>query len=109
MTRVLTGIFAGVIGATLLAVAPATAQNARVGYINVQRVLAEAPGTADAQQTFDREMQGFRAELEAMENELDTLQANFERQQATMTESMRQQQQSTMQQKFITYQQRQSD
>jgi outer membrane protein len=76
--------------------------------VDSQRILAEAPGTVEAQQTFDRDMQTYQGELTRMETELNTLQENFDRQQGTLTEAVRQQRQQEMQQKFVEYQQRQA-
>ncbi len=107
MTRILVGFFAAAIGITVLATVPAEAQSGRLGYVNLQRVLAEAPGTADAQAAFERDMLMYRAELERLETELETLQDNFDRQQGTMTAAVREERQLEMQQKFFAYQQRQ--
>jgi len=109
MIRSLVGFCAAAIAVALVAVTPAAAQTGRVAYINVQRVLAEAPGTTDAQQAFERDMQSYRTELEGLENELEALQTSFDRQQATMTPDVREQHQTQMQQKFIAYQQRQAE
>ncbi len=109
MTRILVGFCAAILGMTTLAAAPAEGQNTRLGYVNLQRILAEAPGTADAQATFERDMQMYRAELERMEAELETLQDNFDRQQGTMTAAVRDERQLEMQQKFFAYQQRQME
>jgi outer membrane protein len=81
-------------------------QSTRFAYVNSQRLIAEAPGTREAQQTLETEMQRFRTELETLESELETLQANFERQQSTLSPAVRQQRQQEMQQKFMAYQQR---
>lgn len=109
MIRFLVGSCVAALAMALVQASPVEAQNARVAYVNVQRILAEAPGTTDAQQAFERDMESFRAELENLENELDALQTNFDRQQATMTAEIRQQHQTEMQQKFIAYQQRQAE
>jgi outer membrane protein len=82
------------------------AQTARLGYINSQRILAEAPGTAEAQRSFEADMQRFRTELERLEGELEQLQENFERQQGTLSPAVRQERQQEINQRFIAYQQR---
>jgi outer membrane protein len=82
------------------------AQATRLGYIDSQRILVEAPGTTEAQRAFEQDMERFRTELERMEDELETLQDNFERQQGTLSAAVRQERQQEMQQKFIEYQQR---
>jgi outer membrane protein len=97
---------AAAIGFTPLA---AEAQNVRVGYINSQRIMAQAPGTAEAQRAFEAEMQKFQGELEQMETELQTMQESFDRQQATLSQQARQQRQQEMQQRFMAYQQRRGE
>jgi outer membrane protein len=82
------------------------AQATRLGYIDSQRILVEAPGTTEAQRAFEQDMERFRTELERMEDELESLQDNFERQQGTLSAAVRQERQQEMQQKFIEYQQR---
>jgi outer membrane protein len=109
MTRVFVGFCVAVLGLTTLSTTQAEGQGARFGYINLQRAIAEAPGTADAEQAFERDMQMYRAELERLEAELETLQENFERQQGTMTATVREERQLEMQQKFFAYQQRQME
>lgn len=109
MTRILVGFCVAVLGMATFAATPAEAQSSRLGYINLQRVLAEAPGTADAQAAFERDMQMYQAELERMTTELETLQDNFDRQQGTMTAAVREERQLEMQQKFFAYQQRQME
>ena len=96
----------------LLGVAsPAAAQQAgqaagRIAFVNVQQIMTQAPGLADARSTFEREVQTAQPELQRMETELDSLQQQFQRQQATLSEAARQQRQQELQQKFTTYQQR---
>ncbi len=104
MNRLFVGLWAVVFSGILLTEGAAEAQSPRFGYINLQQILAEAPGTGDAQQTFEREMDSYRAELERLETELETLQDNFDRQQGTMTAAVREQRQAEMQQKFVVYQ-----
>ena len=94
---------------TLTGVHTAEAQAARFGYINSQRILAEAPGTAEAQAQFESTMQQYQQELASLETELQTLQDNLERQQATLTAAVRQERVAEIQQKLVTYQQRRQE
>lgn len=87
----------------------AEAQAPRFAYIDSQRILAEAPGTSDAQQELENTMTQYRQELERLEDELETMQDNFEQQQAMLTAAVRQQRQQEMQQKFMEYQQRRQE
>jgi outer membrane protein len=87
------------------AAAPAT-QGTRFAFINSQKILAEAPGAREAQQTFEREMQRFRTEVDSLEQQLEQMRVDLERQQATLSPQVRQQRQEAMQQQFTTYQSR---
>jgi outer membrane protein len=93
-------------GAQARGAQPAAAPAARLAFINSQRILAEAPGARDAQQTFEREMQRHRIEVDSLEQGLEQAQQDFQRQQATLSPQVRQQRQQEMQQQFAVYQQR---
>lgn len=107
MKRFLVGT-SGVFALALLLVGAgnAEAQEARFGYINSQRIMAEAPGTSEAQTAFEQDMAQYRTELEQLENQLESLQDDFDRQQATLSATARQERQQQIQETFIQYQQR---
>jgi outer membrane protein len=109
MTRFFVGLPTLVAMLLVLGAGSADAQTARMGYINSQRILVEAPGTADAQRLFEEDMERYRTELERMETELETLQENLDRQQATLTATVRQERQQEIQQRFFAYQQRRTE
>lgn len=91
-------------------VEPAAAQQAtRFAFVNSQKILAEAPGSREATQAFEREMQRFRVEVDSLEQQLERTQADFQRQQATLSPQAREQRQQAMQQQFTTYQTRLSE
>jgi outer membrane protein len=106
MTRTTTAILSAIFGALFLTAGIAEAQAPRIGYVNSQRILAEAPATETARQQFETAMQAFADELGGMEDRLESLQENLERQQATLTPAVRQERQQEIQQLFIQYQQR---
>jgi outer membrane protein len=85
---------------------PAAQQGTRFAFVNSQRIMAEAPGAREAQQSFEREMQRYRLEVDSLEQALETRQAEFQRQQATLSPTVRTQRQQEIQQQFQTYQQR---
>jgi outer membrane protein len=109
MKRYVVLVLLAVAGLVTFAATPATAQNTRVGFINSQRILAQAPGTGEAQRAFEADMERFRSELETLETELQTMQESFDRQQATLSQQARQQRQQEMQQRFMVYQQRRGE
>lgn len=79
---------------------PAAAQGApKWGYINSQRILAEAPGTQEARQKVEGEIQRFQSELEKAENELERMISDFERQQSMLAAQERQQREAAIRQK----------
>lgn len=88
------------------AATPAAAQNPRIGFINSQRILAEAPGTAEAQQTFESDMARYRVQVDSLEAALEQAQEAYQRQQSTLGETARQERQQQLQQQFTQYQQR---
>lgn len=65
--------------ATLVAAPAAHAQATKIAYINSQKILAEAPGRAEAEATYDREMGAARSQLQRMDDSLKTMVASFEK------------------------------
>ena len=106
MKRILSAGVMGVLGALFLAAAPAAAQGIKIGFVNSQKILAEAPGVAQVQQTLQAEMTRLRAPLDSMEQRLNAANTAFQQQQATLTPAAREQRQSELQQQFAAYQQR---
>lgn len=101
--------FGGLLALVLMAggVSTAHAQTpVKIAFINSQRILQEAPGSTEAQQTLQREMGQYRTQIDSMEKDLQTLQTNFESQQATLSAAVKQQRQQEMQTKYNAYQQR---
>ena len=102
------------LGAVLAALAlvalagPVAAQQApmRIGYINTQKLLQEAPGTQEVQQRIRTELQPFDQELRALEDSLRALQQQFGQEPAGMTEQARTQRQQQFQTQASALQQR---
>jgi outer membrane protein len=106
MKRILSAGVLGVLGALFLGAAPAAAQGIKIGFVNSQKILAEAPGVAQVQQTLQAEMTRMRAPLDSMEQRLNAANTAFQQQQATLTPAAREQRQTELQQQFAAYQQR---
>jgi outer membrane protein len=90
-------------------VAPAAAaQQAplKFGYINSQRILAEAPGRAEAEAQFEREVGTFRQQIQRMEDSLRTLAQAYQREQASLTPQVRQQRETAIRTQEMAFQQR---
>ncbi len=102
------------LGAALAALAlvalagPVAAQQApvRIGYINTQKLLQDAPGTQEVQQRIRTELQPFEQQLRALEDSLRTLQQQFGQEPAGLTEQARTQRQQQFQTQAQALQQR---
>jgi outer membrane protein len=70
-----------IFAAATLALAPSAFAQASVklGYINSQKILAEAPGRAEAEATYNREMATARAQLQRMDDSLKAMVATYEK------------------------------
>ena len=106
MKRILSAGVLGVLGALFLGAAPAAAQGIKIGFVNSQKILAEAPGVQQVQQTLQAEMTRLRAPLDSMEQRLNAANTAFQQQQATLTPAAREQRQNELQQQFAAYQAR---
>ncbi|HUF65760.1 MAG TPA: OmpH family outer membrane protein [Gemmatimonadaceae bacterium] len=89
--------------------APAAAQQAtslRIAYINSQRIMDQAPGRAEAEQQFEREVGSYRQQIQGMEDSLRTMVQTFEREQASLAAAVRQQRATALQTRETEYQRR---
>jgi outer membrane protein len=94
-------------GILLLAFAqPVEAQTPRIGYIDSQAILQEAPGAQEAQQEFERNMQGYQEEIQQMGEELERLIEQYQQQERTLSPEARQRREEEIRQKEMQYQQR---
>ena len=78
----------------------------RLGYIDSQAILAQAPGATEAQDQFERDMARYRAELDQIGEELQGMIQQFEQQQLTLSPQARDTQTQTIQAKQEEYNQR---
>jgi len=62
-----------------LAAAPAGAQSVKIAYINSAQILAQAPGRAEAEAQFEKEVGAYREQLSRMNDSLNALAAAFDR------------------------------
>lgn len=86
--------------------AQAEAQALRIAYLNSQEVMSAAPGAAEAQAQFDREMQTFQQEIQELEAELQSMEEQYQQQQLTLSPEARQNREAQIQAKVNEYQQR---
>lgn len=106
MKRVLLSTLTLAAGFALAAVAPASAHAQKLGYINSQKIMSQAPGTSEAQKTFESEMTRYRTQMDSIEKSLESAQQDFQRQQATLSAQAKTERQQQLQQRFAEYQQR---
>jgi outer membrane protein len=69
-------ILVGIAGAQAAQSPPAPA---KIGYINSALILQQAPGRAEAEAQFDREVGVYRQQIQRMDDSLKTLMAAFDR------------------------------
>lgn len=99
---------------TLGAVGTAAAQNGppagtAIVYINSQEILQAAPGSAEAQRTFDRELTEWRTQLEADAAVLDSLLRDYERQEVMLSPQAKEQKQTELRSRQQEIQTKQQD
>lgn len=70
-------------------VAFAQAGGQKIAYVNTQLILQGAPGAAEAQQTFQKEMEGMQAKLKSMQDSLTALEQAFTRDADTLSAASR--------------------
>jgi len=78
----------------------------KIAYVNSRQLLAEAPGSDQAQQMFEREMSGYQAEVEQMGQALQTQIQEFQRTAREMPEARRDSIAQVLGQQQDAYQQR---
>lgn len=84
--------------------APASAQ-AKIGFINSQKIIAEAPGAAEAQQAFKRDVSRYENDIKSLEQTLERTRAELARLPGGATnDAARQQREREFQQRVVAYQ-----
>lgn len=95
----LTGAAAAVALLAALAAAPAARAQAqgpqgqplKLAYINSQVILANTPGRAEAESTFNREMAGYTAQVQTLQAQLDSAVAEYNRTSLVLSPTVKQQ------------------
>lgn len=106
MKKHLGAVFAALALVALAGPVAAQQQPVRVGYINTQRILQEAPGTQEVQQRLRTELAPFDQQLRALEDSLRALQVQYGQEPAGLSEQARTQRQQEFQTKAQGLQQR---
>jgi len=113
----------GVLALALLGVSPAAAQKpaakpaqsaaapagAKVAFVNAQKILQSTPGWSAAEQTFQKESEGYRTELQRLQATLDSAASDFEQQSVVLSPSQRQAKRQELETKRTQLEQRASE
>lgn len=91
------------------AAAPAAAQQAgsfKVAYLNSQIILQNAPGRAEAESQFEREMTTYRQQVQRMGDSLQTLIADYNKQEISLSPAAKQTRQTAIRTREDAFQKR---
>lgn len=91
--------------AGLVAVASRACADAKIGYIDSVRILADYKGVEDAKRAFDDEVKQWEDEEVARRATIDSLTVEFKSQNLMLTEATRKEREATIRQKKTEYEQ----
>jgi len=100
-------LLAALVGAGLAA-APAAGQSTatKIGYVNSDAVLAQAPGADQVRTQIQQLQQGFAGRVQPLQDSLETMLTNFQQQQAMLSPEARQAREREITAKQQEFQQR---
>jgi outer membrane protein len=78
----------------------------KIGYINSAQLLQQAPGRAEAEAQFEREVGVYRQQIQRMDDSLRTMMAAFDRDAAKLDSATRETRRNTIGQREVEYQTR---
>lgn len=84
----------------------ASAQTAKIGFINSAAILAEAPGRSEAENQFKAEVAAYQAQLQRMSDSLQTMVATFDKEAPRLDSITRTNRARSLQAKEADYQNR---
>lgn len=93
----------------LLAAGAAAQGGIKIAFINSQKILAEAPGRAEAEAQIQKDMEGYRAEAQRMRDSLNAIVVAYSKAEATLSPAARTGKQKEITDKQNQYQQRLQD
>jgi outer membrane protein len=85
---------------------PASRAAQRIAYVNSQKIIAQAPGRADAESQFRREMDSYKAEVKSLGDSLNTMVAEYNKAESTLSPAAKEGKQKEIRGKESAYQQR---
>ena len=78
----------------------------KIGYIDSRAILQQAPGRAEAEATFQKEMQAYQQQVQRMGDSLNTLIAAYDKQELTLSPSAKATKQQQIRDRQAAYQER---
>jgi outer membrane protein len=103
---VLSTVSAGVAAAQGASAPNASGAAQRIAYVNSQKIIAQAPGRAEAESQFQKEMDTYKLEVKSLGDSLNTLVAEYNKSEATLSPAAKEGKQKEIRGKEATYQQR---
>lgn len=101
---------AGVVALAVFAVAPVAVQAQqgplKFAYIDSRALLAQAPGRAEAEAQFQKEMQSYQQQVQKMGDSLNTMMAAYTKAELTLSPAAKEARQKTIRDKEAAYQER---
>jgi len=99
---------AGVVALAVFAIAPAVrAQGTlKFAYIDSRALLAQAPGRAEAEAQFQKEMSSYQQQVQKMGDSLNTMMAAYTKAELTLSPAAKEARQKTIREKESAYQER---
>jgi outer membrane protein len=86
------------------AAAQGPASPLKIAYINSQQILAQAPGRAEAEAQFEREMNGYRQAVQRMGDSLNTMIAAYNKEEVSLSPAAKESRQKAIREKEDAYQ-----
>lgn len=91
----------------LLAASPLAAQSApKLAYIDSRAILAQAPGRAEAEAQFQKEMQTYQSQVQKMGDSLNVLVAAYTKAEVTLSPAAKETRQKAIRDREAAYQER---
>ena len=78
----------------------------KFGYVNSAKILADAPGRAEAENQFNTEVKAYQAQLQRMQDSLQLLAANFDKEAPKLDSAARETRAASIRAKEADYQKR---
>lgn len=106
MRKVYTVLFAALALVTLSAGSASAQGGPKLGYINSQRIIADAPGAQSVRQTLEREMEGYRKEIGQLEEQIQKMVTDYEKKRSMLSADARAKEEEAIMEKQREAQQR---